>query len=102
MMMAQDPTPGSSGELSGETVDALRAALVRYMRKPEPSPDLHESLIALAREARRKNIHAEQLLITLKELWNVLPEVKSARNPREQNTMLQQLVTLCIQEYYAG
>ena len=102
MMMAHDSSHGPSGELSEETVAALRAALVRYMRNPAPGPDLHEALTALAREARRKAIHAEHLLIIFKDLWSALPEVKGARNPREQNAMLQQLVTLCIQEYYAG
>jgi hypothetical protein len=102
MMMAPDSSHFPSGALSEETIAALRAALVRHMQDSPPAPDLHESLTALAREARRKSIHAEQLLILLKEIWGALPEVKNATNPREQSLLLQQLVTICIREYYGA
>ena len=102
MMMAPDSSHLPSGTLSEETLAALRAALVRHLHHSPPAPDLHESLIALAREARRKSIHAEQLLVVLKEIWSALPDVRNATNPRDQSVMLQQLVTICIREYYGA
>jgi hypothetical protein len=40
------------------------------------------------------------LLITLKETWNALPEVRSMNDSREQVRLLQRVVTMCIREYY--
>ena len=89
--------------LAHETVDAVRRALQRSVAEAptaEPTPPLRAALHALAHEARVKGIPPEQLLITLKGVWQGLPEVENARHP-EKTRSLQRIVTICIQEYFA-
>ena len=102
MMMAHDsnPTPPPP-RLSEELIARLRAALISFAGDPVETTELRETLCAIAREARQKQIRAEHVLISLKEAWGELPQVRFAHEPREQTRALQQLVTLCIREYYA-
>ena len=101
MMMAHtsdSPPPA----LDAETVAAARAALTHYVRDGEPAAELRDLLMRVAAEARAKGIMAERLLVVLKEIWGSLPEVRHAERTRvtEQNALLQQLITRCIQQYY--
>lgn len=90
--------------LDAETVAAVRSALARYIREGDHTTELRDLLTRVAAEARAKGIMAERLLIVLKEIWNSLPEVRHAERGRltEQNALLQQLITRCIQQYYRG
>lgn len=103
MMMQHDMGPMPPNALAHETVDAVRRALQRYVVEASaaeaPSP-LHGALHALAHEARAKGIPPEQLLLTLKGIWQALPEVENARDHSEKTRILQRIVTLCIQEYF--
>jgi hypothetical protein len=101
-MMAPDSSLPPPDHLADDTVAVVRAALGRYMRDGIAGQDVHEALTAMAREARAKGIHAEHVLVTLKQLWSGLPEVKAARDTAAQSKLLQGLVTLCIHEYYAA
>ena len=101
MMMAHtsdSPPPA----LDAETIAAVRTTLTRYVREGNHTDELRELLMRVAAEARAKEIMAERLLVVLKEIWGSLPEVRQAERARvtEQNTLLQQLITRCIQEYY--
>ena len=102
MMMQHDTGPMPPNALAQETVDAVRRALQRYAKRPssEPAPEVRSALHALAREARDNMIPPEQLLITLKGLWQSLPEVQQARDHDEQMQVLQRVVTICIKEYF--
>lgn len=100
MMMAQDSSPTPPGGLAEETTDAVRAALRGYLRAPSSSTELRTALQRMADEARTKAILPEHLLVTLKQLWSSLPEVRSAGDADEQTRMLQRIVTMCIREYY--
>ena len=104
MMMA--PTSDSPPPaLDAETIAAVRAALARYAREGNHTDDLRDLLMRVAAEARAKNIMAERLLVVLKEIWGSLPEVRQQSDRgrvSEQNTLLQQLITRCIREYYTG
>jgi hypothetical protein len=104
MMMQYDTGPMPPNALAQETVDSVRRALQQYVQRPtsEPAPELRDALHALAREARQKTVSPEQLLITLKSVWQTLPEVESARNNAEQTLVLQRVVTICIKEYFAS
>ena len=101
MMMAptSDSPPPS---LDAETIDAVRAAMARYVRDGTDSPELREVLRRVATEARAKGIQAERLLVVLKEIWGALPEVRHAErgDVSGQNTLLQRLITRCIHQYY--
>jgi hypothetical protein len=98
-MMAFDRTP-SSPTLDPTTVAALRAALTKSVTQGNHADDLRELLCRTAEEAREKGIQAERLLIILKEIWYSLPGVASASTDVEQS-LLQDLISRCIHEYYA-
>ena len=97
-MMARDY---SAGRLEPETADQLREALGRAVRRGNHGDELHRILSRTAQEARAKGLHAEQLLIILKEMWYSLPELSKQANPEVEVALLQELVTRCIQQYYA-
>jgi hypothetical protein len=42
------------------------------------------------------------VLVLLKQVWSGLPEQSSDLRPYERRQVLEGLVTLCIDEYYAG
>lgn len=99
MMMAHDKTP-ERPQLSASSVDALKTALKTYLGTGG-SESLQVTLHAIAREARERNMHAEQLLVLLKDLWYALPQVASTQGSEEQSKLLQRVVSLCIREYYS-
>jgi hemoglobin-like flavoprotein len=99
MMMAHDSTPGRPMP-SAEALNALRSALEQYLTSGGETTSLQPALRRIAQEAREKKIHAEQLLIVLKDVWFALPQI--ARTPNErQSELLQRVVTFCIREYYS-
>jgi len=99
-MMAFDRTP-SPPSLEPQTVEALRAAFSNSIANGNHSDELHHLLCTAAREARDKGIHAEQLLVTMKEMWLSHPNVLAATTHTTGNTLLQELISRCIREYYA-
>ena len=100
MMIQRDTGPMPPNALANETVDAVRRALQGHTAS-DSTPELRTALHTLSREARDKAVPPEQLLITLKTVWQSLPEVENARDFGEQTRMLQRLVTICIKEYFA-
>ena len=99
-MMAFDKTPGSP-HLEATTIEALRSALARSITHGNHEADLRDLLCQTAAEAREKGIRAEQLLIALKDIWFSLPELTSKTATDVDNALLQDLISRCIQEYYA-
>jgi hypothetical protein len=99
-MMAFDRTPSLPG-LEPATVEALRSTLARSVVQGNHTEELRELLCTAAAEAREKGILAERLLIILKDIWYSLPDVTSARSTGAETALLQELISRCIQEYYA-
>ncbi|HXD50028.1 MAG TPA: hypothetical protein VN600_14710 [Gemmatimonadaceae bacterium] len=99
-MMAFDRTP-SQPRLEPDTVAALSTALSASVPRGDLPPDLHDLLCRAAEEARTKDIAAEQLLLILKDIWHSLPEVTGAASRDVESTLLQQLISRCIQAYYS-
>lgn len=99
-MMAFEKTPDSP-RLEPQTIDALRAALARSVSTGNHQADLRDLLCQTAAEAREKGIRAEQLLIALKDIWFSLPELAVKTPTDVDNSLLQDLISRCIQEYYA-
>ena len=88
--------------LSEGTMKELRAALTEQMKHPNgPTPELARLLKKVAAEARQNNIRPEELLVIFKQLWNSLAESLRPQNAEQQERVRQNLVTLCIQAYYA-
>ena len=101
MMMAHDSSPPPS-RLDDESLDALRLALSAYLRDAEGASALQSSLALVATEARARSVLPEHLLVTLKDMWSTLPELRAIPDAGEQVRLLQRVVTMCIREYYNG
>ena len=99
-MMAFDRT-SPAPELDPATVHVLRTVLGRSAAQGNHEDELRTVLRKAAREARDKGIQPERLLVLLKDIWYSLPEVVSARSSASENALLQELISRCIQEYYA-
>jgi hypothetical protein len=100
--MEHDSGPMPHNELAQEAVDALRCALEEYARHPaESAPELRAALHELAREARLLAMPPEELLLLLKRTWRELPDVMNAPDQTSQTRVLQNVVTMCIKEYFA-
>jgi hypothetical protein len=99
-MMAFEQTPGSP-HLEAKTIEALRSALARSVTQGNHAAELRDLLCQTAAEARDKGIRAEHLLIALKDIWFSLPELATKTPTDVDHTLLQELISRCIQEYYA-
>jgi hypothetical protein len=102
MMMASDSSQTPPSRLDDETVAAVRAALRAYLADAAQPTALRAVLLQMSSEARAKGMLPEQLLVTLKDVWNGLPEVRAMGDPGEQIRLLQRVVTMCIKEYYSA
>ena len=103
MMMAHESSPPPPPRaLDQATIETVRVALVRYLATPDDGRDgVRAAINQMANEARDKSILPEQLLVVLKDLWYGLPDLKAAPD-HQRSALLQQVVTLCIKEYYEG
>lgn len=100
MMMAHDSTPNRP-ELSASSVEALRSALLECLEQSGETSALQPALRQIATEARATKMHAEHLLVLLKDIWFALPQIGKPSESEQQNRLLQRVVTLCIREYYS-
>ena len=100
MMMAHDSGEPPSGRIDDASLDAVRLALRAYLHDTEDTSMLQASLVRVSADARARNVLPEQLLVTLKELWNTLPEVRAMTDVGRQARLLQRVVTMCIRAYY--
>jgi hypothetical protein len=99
-MMAHESTPPSPPRLDPQTMDELRAVLDRAARRGNHTDELHVVLQRAAAEAHEKSIQAEHLLLIMKDLWQSLPEVRRVSDSGRQTTLLQELISRCIEQYY--
>lgn len=91
----------AAGGLSAATIGRLRSVLSRHIDHPDESdPDLALVLRQVVMEARTRRIRAEQLIVSLKHLWDSLPEARQAIDREAQALEKQRLITLCIRAYY--
>jgi hypothetical protein len=80
----------------------LRSALAAQLALTNgPSAEVTAVLKRLAREARENGVLPEELLVAFKEIWNTLTEPLRPKSPDQHERIRQNLVTLCIQAYYA-
>ena len=100
-MMAFERTP-SPPALEPATLETLRVVLGQAVSRGNHAGELHEVLCQAAAEARAKGIHAEKLLIILKDVWQSLPGLNSSAHAETEAGLLQELISRCIREYYRG
>jgi len=100
-MMAFERTP-SGAALDPALVTELRATFSRSMQSGNHGDELKGLLSRAAADAQQKGLQAEQLLLTLKDIWYALPHLSTQPGNDVQTRLLQQLIARCIQEYYAS
>lgn len=100
--MAFDSSQTPPSRLDEATVAAVRDALRGYLSDGSNAAPLQDALVRMSAEARDKRMHAEQLLVQLKDAWSTLPEVRAMTDAAEQVRVLQRVVTMCIKEYYSN
>ncbi len=100
--MAPDRSDDSEGGQypSPQSLTQLRAALSGYVATRDEKP-VCDALAVLAREAYDRKLYAEQMLVAFKRVWRELPEVKALADEKSQQVMMQRVVRLCIDAYYA-
>ena len=101
-MMPYDSSQTPPSRLDQDTIDAVTTALRQYLSSSDATHALQSALVRMAAEAREKSMLPEQLLITLKDVWNALPEVRAISETSEQVRLQQRVVTMCIKEYYSA
>ena len=93
----------ASGGLSAATIARLRSVLGRHIDHPDGAdPELSLVLRQVVTEARNRHIRAEQLIVSLKQVWDTLPQARQAIDGESQALAKQRLITLCIRTYYRG
>lgn len=82
---------------------ALRAAVLGHLeRGSEGDDELANAVSVVVAEARRESMRAEELILAFKQLYDSLPEPKSAVARAEQMSLRERLVSACIRAYYQG
>jgi len=92
------------------TIAALRELLLRMMRNEPPpnseasvhvSDEARGALRDLCDDARRNHVRVEQLMIAIKQGWTSLHSEQPRARSAGPDELLNQVITLCIDEYYA-
>jgi hypothetical protein len=82
---------------------ALRDAVVRHLEQgSEGDHELANAVSVVVAEARRESMRAEELILAFKQLYDTLPEPRSAVARAEQMHLRERLVSACIRAYYQG
>lgn len=102
MMMAPDWSPPPQQPLPAETLESVRRALTAFLTNGQDAESLRGALRELSEAARERDMHPEQVLVVLKDLWYALPALDSLPTMEQQTRLLQKVVTLCIKEYYGA
>ena len=105
-----DPTEVSGGALrsaqaiSSSAIEALRLALRTranadgvFARAP-----VRTAVQLVCAEARRQHYTPERLLVDLKDVLRATPEVQQVPRGPERDDLVARVVTLCIDEFFAG
>jgi hypothetical protein len=96
-----DPLPERRRVISDQTLTELRVALQQRLGGSTSDAEIRQALRAMSEEAHAESLKVEQVIVALKRVWESLPEVRRASDRLEQNRVLERVVTLCIEEYYA-
>lgn len=84
-------------------VVALRSALQARIAVPERDDEgFRHALRLMGADARRRGVRVEQMIVALKEAWRSLPEVQALPAGGPRDTVLNGVITMFIEEFYAG
>ena len=102
MMAPDQPYQPHPRNLSAQTTAALRDAVLQHLeRGTDGDESLGRAVSIVVAEARDKEMRAEELILAFKNLYDTLPEPKSAVARAEQVQLRERLVSACIRAYYS-
>lgn len=96
----EHPLDSGSDLLSERALTAVRSAFQGQLRHPSSDLATRRALRALCLEARTRELRAEQLIVLFKRIWHSLPESRG-RDTHKKQQMLDRMITICVEEYYA-
>lgn len=79
----------------------MRASFAESIDAGRHGDGLQDIVCRAAREAHEKGIEAERLLVAVKDVWYSLPRLSRTTLSDRDHSLLQELVSRCIQEYYS-
>ena len=103
--MSSQSHPAGDGEAHPSVETMTAATLRRALVAPADdgaNEELRRAVRALADEARRRGLRAEQLVVAIRETWRSLPEARSAASRSGDAGVAARVIGVCIGEYYAG
>ena len=80
----------------------LRSAVSELMARPAEERLLRAAVCALARDARARAVAPERLLVCFKAVWAEETSAYPVPDRRAHGAIFDQMVTLCIREYFAA
>jgi hypothetical protein len=92
---------GGVGKVPGPLLEQLRRVLTTYSGPKIDDGEVSRALRAVATDAQAQGVRAEQLLASLKRVFDSLPPPDTLPSPDDRLHRLSYLVTTCVREYYA-
>ena len=89
-------------ELDTPALATFRTAVSALAVRPADAGLLRAAVCALAREARARGVAPERLIIHVKALWAEETAAHPSDDRRSQGELFDQMITLCIREYFAA
>ena len=83
-------------------VTALHSVLQAHTRECATESELRRAIALVCRAARRERMRAEQVIVAVKQTWYSLPEVRELPSGDARAALLDRVVSLTIDEFYAG
>ena len=72
---------------------------ISALERGEPAT-LRADLRSICADAKRLGMRAELLVIAIKKVWQEIPEARSFARPREMDSLLNDVVTMTLDEFY--
>lgn len=86
---------------SGALLEQLRRAIAAHGASPTDDSDISLALRAIGVAARAEGVKAEQLVASLKGVFESLAPPPTLASHEARTKRLSNLVTICVREYYA-
>ncbi len=102
--MADERPNGKSARraLSSALLAELRTTIAAYVDPVADGDDIARRLHTIGEQARAEGIRAEQLVTSLKRVYDAVVPLPTLASQDARAKRLANLVTICVREYYAS
>jgi hypothetical protein len=102
MMADESPMVPERQELSRETRERLKVAVLRRWQDPTGGEgELREALRQAALEARGTRMRAEELIVAFKALWDEMPALHGGGPNGSEARLRERVISMSIRAYYS-